>query len=264
MVGSLIGTLPDVLYVGEYFGFYAACSLVPAALARVPSTIREQYLADIKAHAVRFALERTRDAGCSTFCDATPWNLRIAAQLVELLPDSIFILCIRHPIGVTQSLGGSFAAGFRWAGRTVAERAALYDAFYRNVVALPEARTVPFDYDAFCASPDSTLVEFAQQVAALLGKTSVQFDLSVMTRSHAPGPQSRPPLGTVDEAGHVHLVARPSMDAARWSKEQSRVVFPIVQRALHVLRERYPHCIAASGNAAYDAPMPVDVAHGMP
>jgi hypothetical protein len=180
MIGALLGSAPQVFHPGEYFAFYASNEMIPRALARVPSTARDAYLKDLAAHAVRFAATAASAVGAVWFCDATPWNLLIASTIRAQLPRSVFVLCVRHPAGVIQSLTRSFAQGYRWAMPTVEGRARLYDDFYSAVDALPASQTMVFDCDAFCARPQSEITDFTNRCARLLLIAAAAFDFRVI------------------------------------------------------------------------------------
>jgi Sulfotransferase family len=246
MLGALFGTSSSVLCPGEYFAFYATTVILPSALSRIPSTLREPYLADVRTHAAIFAKRAAEGVGAAIFCDATPWNLMIADTLADTLPDAIFILCVRRPEGVVQSLERSYAAGFRWAGSTVESRARVYGDFYTNVAQLPRDRTILFDYDRFCADPLAELNRLLPQATSVLGLPPEGFDLRVLAQTHAPAAQSNPPIAMIAADGHVILRPRPSYDASAVTPDVLSVIQSAAKSGLVALREHYPQSVAAS------------------
>ena len=246
MLGALFGSSSSVLYPGEYFAFYATTVILPSALARIPSTLREPYLADLRVHAAAFAERAAEAAGAAIFCDATPWNLMIADSLARELPNAVFILCVRRPEGVVQSLERSYAAGFRWAGATVESRARVYSDFYANVTQLPSDRTIPFDYDRFCEDPPAELNRLLPRAASALDLPPDRFDLRVFAQAHAPAAKSNPPIGVIAADGRVAFRPRPSFDASAVTPDLLSGIGRAAQSGLQALRERYPETIAAS------------------
>jgi hypothetical protein len=211
---------------------------------RTPSTLRHDYIEDLAAHAEQFAAVAAERAGAAAFCDSTPWNLLLAQWLAQRLPDAVFFLCVRHPAGVLQSLERSYAAGFRWAGSSPAERAGLYRSFYERVAVLPRARTVMFDYDSFCASPEAQLRDFLDRAAPHFGELPSAFDLGPAAESHAGGKGSGPPVATVGRNGELLFQSRASFDADAWTAVREEML-PIVQPGIDAIRQRFPNAIVA-------------------
>ncbi len=246
MIGALLGTAPGVFYPGEYFAFYHARWVARSILGRVPSSVRDEYLEDLEAHAVAFAVRKAHEAGASVFCDATPWNLMIAGYLSEILPNATFFVCIRRPEGVIDSLARSYDSGYRWAGATLHDRARVYAEFYQRTAELPEPRTVVFDYDSFCMDPEIVLDDFIAHAASALDRSSDNFRTSVVAEAHAPALGSGPPIGTIDAGGVLRLCPRPSFDTLAWNAESRAAMLAIVAPALRILHRRFPTTVAAS------------------
>ncbi|HTD33288.1 MAG TPA: sulfotransferase [Candidatus Elarobacter sp.] len=246
MLGALLGTHRDVMCPGEYFGFYVARSIVPNAIRRIPSALRDAYIADVREHAEAFAERAAKAAGATAFCDATPWNLLIADELTAALSGALFVLCVRRPEGVVQSLARSFAHGFRWAGANVQSRARLYADFYTQVTHLPEERTVAFDYDRFCVQPHQQIGAFLHQLSNRLDTEPAAFDERVLAEAHAPAVGSNPPIAAASSDGRLVYRPRPSYDASALTVEDRAVIARVALPGLTALRSRFPDTIAAS------------------
>jgi Sulfotransferase family len=246
MLGALVGTHRDVMYPGEYFGFYVAGSIVPNAIRRIPSTLRDAYIADLRTHAEAFAQRAAAAAGATTFCDATPWNLLIAGELAARIPDALFVLCVRRPEGVIQSLARSFAHGFRWAGANVESRSRLYADFYARAGRLPVERTVAFDYDRFCMQPQQQIDAFLQQLSNRLDTDPAAFDVGVLAEAHAPAAGSNPPIAVASSDGRLVYRPRASYDASALTPEDRAVIARVALPGLIALRLHFPDTIAAS------------------
>lgn len=244
MVGALLGSHRDVYCPGEYFGFYVAAAIVPNAIGRIPSTLREAYLVELRAHALSFAERASRSAGASVFCDATPWNLLIANTLARGT-DALFVLCVRRPEGVVQSLARSYAAGFWWAGADVEQRAQLYCDFYVRVAQLPRERTIVFDYDRFCEEPAERTGALLRDVERALGVDG-SFDHGVLVHPHAPAPGANVPIATRLPDGRIAYRPRASYDADAVTEEARSLILRIARPGLNALASRFPETVAGS------------------
>jgi hypothetical protein len=245
LAGSLVGSAQSVYYPGEYHAFYLTRDMIPKIMRRVPSSLREQYVRELMAHATTFAVRCASDAGARTFCDASPWNLLIAQSFSVSPKNSTFLLCVRHPAGVIQSLAQSYASGYRWAGRSLEARARLYAAFYESAAMLPRDRTVVFDYDEFCVRPEAELTMLTEQLTQLLDEDHDAFDWRVAAIPHAPNNDSGAPIGYIDSEGLLRFRPRPSYDSRAWTREDDTLAAPIVAKGLAAIRALRPTATAA-------------------
>jgi hypothetical protein len=170
--------------MGEYGGFYFARLRAPREFEGAPGYFLAEYLEALCAHARGFAESTATANGCDYYLDHCPWNLLVGGDLHKDVPDALYVLMLRHPVGVVESLGRSFAASYRWAGKDVAARAGLWRRCYEKALELPEDRTVAVSYDALCAAPETTLCELEDQVKAK-GFPLGSLDRSVLAVSHA-------------------------------------------------------------------------------
>jgi len=230
LVGSYVGSAPGVCDLGEYAGFYFTLDIAEFEYRRVPSHYKECYLTELREHAREFPLRIARERGYPAYCDSTPWNLLIAAELVERLPDALFILTVRDVSGLSQSLARSYVSGYAWAGATIEERAQLWRRFYAHAPLLDPARTVIVDYDELCASPVEALDELDHSL--FLHGVSGPLDRSVLCKSHANPPEARrATLGVHTPAGNVEYTPRPSVDAQTWLPGMEAAARPLVEDA---------------------------------
>jgi len=246
LAGSLAASASSIYNAGEYHAFYITRSVIPAIMRRIPSPLRVRYVQEVIEHARHFATKCASEAGARTFCDASPWNLLVANSLRVSPPDSVFLLCARHPAGVIQSLAQSYASGYHWAGRSLEERARLYARFYESASVLPEHRTAVFDYDAFCLDPEEELTKLTKTLGRLLDEDPGAFDWHVSATSHAPNKNSRDPIGRVDNSGKLEFFPRPPYDASAWTQQMDVVVNGIVAKGLAAIRRLRPTVLATS------------------
>ncbi|MGB6061185.1 MAG: sulfotransferase, partial [Candidatus Aquilonibacter sp.] len=119
VVGNFVASHAQCYNLGEYYGFYLALRQAPQLMHRMPSTVLSEYLSHLFVGTLNFADACRDSAGAAMWCDQTPFNLQIARELVERLPDAVFLLMLRHYRGVIQSLRRSYATGYRWAGSRI-------------------------------------------------------------------------------------------------------------------------------------------------
>lgn len=238
LIGSYLGSSPSALDLGEYGGFHVAHGVVPAVIGRFPGPLRDRYLADLCAHAQRFAEDAARENGRAWYCDGTPWNLRIAAALADQLPDALFVLLLRHYSGTVQSLRRSYAAGFHWAGSTFEESARVWSAMYERVADLPSERTIVVGYDRLGMSPAGTLEELENGLRAH-GIDPTTLDRRQLTVSHA-RPGTPGPTVAVMEGTAVRLRPFQTFVPEAWSGDIHAAVWPVVGEVHQMLQARYP------------------------
>jgi hypothetical protein len=233
MMGNYLGSHPDVLGLAEYGGFYAANSVVPTYVNRLPGREHAAFLASVRDAAADAVHNAARTQSSSWFCDATPWNLEVAGTLAQSMPDAIFVLMLRHFSGAVLSL-----RKFGWAGKTWQDAATLWVSLNARITQLPEARTVVVGYDAFAANPGDVVAEF-RGVLASLGLDPEQFDETEFAASHAAiVDHPRPTVATVEEGGIVfHPIS--SLDVDEWTPEAHAAVWPVVSDMHRALRERF-------------------------
>ena len=239
LMGRYVGSSPRVCDLGEYLGFYLAHHVAEREFRDMPSPFAEPYLAGLHEFTAHFAADLSTRDGCDFYCDDTPWNLLVADALVRRLPGAVFVLMLRHYSGAVQSLQRSYAAGYRWAGSTPEESAALWARFYSCTAVLPQRRTIPVSYDRLVRKPEPTLRRLHERLREV-GLDERYLDLGVFTVSHATKPQDAVrPLSSVDAAGNVVLGRLPSFRADEWPEALDRRVRAIVHPVERQLIESF-------------------------
>ncbi len=214
LVGSWIGSIPSICYLGEYFGFVHSLQTLPESYARLRPPYQDEYLGLVRDVTCNFASKLAQRAGAEEFCDSTPWNVLVADELAHLYPKARFVLMLRHYSGVIQSLEGSWSRGYAWAGDTWDMRALLWEALNRSVSRHLADNLTVVSFDYLCAKPDETLRTLVNVLEGL-GLKASEADYSVFATSHVSG-GSGPTLATATQASLVEWSPRPSFDAAAW------------------------------------------------
>jgi Sulfotransferase family len=235
VIGNYLGSSPQVLNFAEYGGFYAAHSVVPAVIQRIPGRHHEAYLAEVGQHARSYAARIAREHGCSWYLDHTPWNLEVAADLAADPVGALFVLMLRHYAGNILSL-----RRFPWAGNSWEDVARLWSALYGKVIELPADRMIPVGYDALACDPAQTLAT----MEAALGKHGYpvgDLDAGVLSLSHAAiiG-EPRPVIGNSGSGSPRDLRPIRSFEEKRWSGDIHERVWPIVKDMHFELLRRFP------------------------
>jgi sulfotransferase family protein len=238
MIGHYLGSSPDIADFQELGVFFFSHSTARRAYKHFPTSLKESYLSEVERHAIDFAIRQTRAVGRRFFCDSTPRNLLIVDYLSTIFPHAIFVLTLRHYVGVIQSLERAYRDGWKWAGSGILERACVWTRYYAEARKLPLERTVLFGYDRFCAAPGSVLEDFHRRLAEL-GISTDNFSLSAFERSHATT-QARSTIGLQDSAGRTLLQPMPSFDRVSWTDSDTRAVEPEVGGTEAILREMFP------------------------
>jgi len=240
LIGHYVGSHPSVCYLGEYAGFFFSHYIAVREYFRVPTPYKEQYIHELQEHAKLFASKVALKQACLFYCDSTPWNLMIARQLVDRLPNAVFILTLRHYSGVLQSLERSYESGYEWAGATWSERAALWHRFYSNTRHLPRERVFALSYDGLCADPEGVIASLNTTLEKW-GLSVSEFDRGQFVKSHATSStHQRPTIGVRSKAGVVSFVSVPSIDSQRWDKAIEEEILPIVENTDNLLRRLFP------------------------
>jgi sulfotransferase family protein len=259
MIGNYLGSARSVLNAGEYQAFYLAYGTLPYQLNGQLSGLipagwephRQAYMQEVQRHAAEFIVRVTREQGCSAFCDSSPRNLLVLANLVETFPDALFVLTIRHYSGVIQSLlrlgtisllpGNEPSA--RWFDPTAVAAAAIWSRHYRAAMKLPRDQTVIFGYDNFCAQPEPVLARLKVDLARA-GFPTDELDDSLFATSHASAAgRPRPTVAQMGASG-ARLNTIPSYEAATWSPAIELDVEPVVGVTHHLLQSFYPDAYA--------------------
>jgi Sulfotransferase family len=234
LIGNYLGSAPRVTNLAEYGGFYVAHSIVPSVITRLPGFEHEDYLAEVKQHALAFAEGVAAAHGSSWYCDSTPWNLEIAAELARVLPDALFVLMLRHYSGTILSLRPLPWAGDSWEGV-----ARLWAEINSRTAALPEDRLITVGYEALVEEPERTL-PLLLAAAESHGFDTAELDARMLTLSHAAVVgRPRPTIGVID-GDMVRLQPIPSLDTERWSGDIHQRVWPLVKDMHHELLRRFP------------------------
>ena len=239
LVGAHLGTCDQAADFQELGVFYFTRSVAPRGFQRVPSPLKHDYLAELRTHAIGFARRQARQRGKAFFIDSTPWNLLIAAELREALPDALFVLTLRHYSGVVQSLERSRSDGWAWGGQDLRQRIGLWCKLYAHAHELPAERTVVLSYDALCNDPTETLRVFGQRLSRL-GFPSETLSLAPFAHSYATT-HPRPTLGRPNEDGSIVLRSIPSFDRAHWEQlAHGEPVDSLTREVDAILREHFP------------------------
>lgn len=235
LIGNYLGSAPGVHNLAEYGGFYAAYSVVPAVVQRIPGFHHDEYLAEVRRHARRFAQRMARQHAGAWYVDHTPWNLEVAARLAADLPDALFVLMLRHYAGNILSL-----RRFAWAGDSWTEVARLWATLCGLSVDLPASRLIPVGYDALAAEPEQTLASLAKALDEH-GFPVQGLDERMLGLSHAAiiG-EPRPVIGVMEDGIVRGLRPIRSLDADRWSGDIHEEVWPIVRDMHYELLRRFP------------------------
>jgi hypothetical protein len=206
---------------------------VPAYLGRLPGRGHEGFTASLSDLAAEQARRVARAEGCTWFCDATPWNLEIAGQIVASVPDAVFVLMVRHFSGAVLSL-----RKFGWAGRSLEAAARLWVTLNAYVEQLPVDRTIVVGYDALAAGPVGVLAGIHDALGGL-GLDADRFDMTQFARSHAAiiG-RPRPTVAELVD-GQVIFRAIPSLDEQQWTPQVHGIVWPIVADTHRALRDAF-------------------------
>ena len=233
VMGDYLGSHPAVLGLAEYGGFYVAHSVAPAYLVRLPGHEHDGFTASLGDLAAEHASRVARAEGCTWYCDATPWNLEVAGQIVTSVPDALFVLMVRHFSGTVLSL-----SQFGWAGASVESAARLWVTLNACVEQLPMDRTIVVGYDALTADPVATLAGIHEAFGSL-GLAADQFDAVQFARSHAAiiG-RPRPTVAELVD-GQVIFRAIPSLDEQQWTPDVHELVWPIVAETHRALRDTF-------------------------
>jgi hypothetical protein len=179
VMGNYLGSHPDVLGLAEYAGFYVAHSIAPTYVNPLPGRQHAEFLAALADLASSHASTEAREAGCSWYCDATPWNLEVAGALASSLPDAVFVLMLRHFAGTVLSL-----RQFGWAGSTWQDAARRWAGLNACITQLPLDRTLLVSYDVLAEQPVETLGGVHDALRAI-GLDPGGFDAMQFTASHA-------------------------------------------------------------------------------
>jgi hypothetical protein len=191
------------------------------------------FLRGLRGLAVDHVSRSARRQGCSWFCDATPWNLEVAAAIGDALPDAVFVLMLRHFSGAVLSL-----RRFPWAGDSSADAARLWVELNSWIDQLPEDRTIVIGYDVLAAHPAAT-VQGIREALLSIGLDPNRFDEAQFADSHASMiGEPRPTVASVVE-GRVVFHAIPSLDGQRWTPEVHAAVWPVVADAHRALLGRF-------------------------
>ncbi len=268
MIGNYIGSARSVLNAGEYRALHLAYGTLPIQLTGTLTghtnaereshrltgltppawePYRLAYLREVQQHAAEFILRAAKEQGRTAFCDCSPRNVLIQAELAAQFPEALFVLTLRHYTGVIQSLmrlgGISLVPGKessqRWFDPSAVAAAIVWNQHYAAGLQLPNDRTVVFGYDRFCADPEPVLMRFKAALAAA-GFPIEELDDGVFAISHASdAAQPRATVGQVDN-GETRLVSRPSYDRSTWLPANEADVQSVVTMTHLRMLAHYP------------------------
>lgn len=249
VIGNLLGTHPDIAYFGEFFAFFFSSVTAVSVLQRVPSPVRDRYLRDLERHAESFAQEVHAESGRPFFCDSTPWNALIASQLAVRFTDAVFIVTLRHYIGVIQSLVRSFRNGYRMTADSHVARGSLWAQCYNEILRVPQDRVIVVDYDRLCIDPEPTIQKLLHDVEKALTIDVAGFDLSALTRSYVTNPHDgRETIAVATGPGSLVFRSKRNYDPAAWSVLDELAVREVVQPTVQLLAAAFPSAEMANPN----------------
>jgi hypothetical protein len=190
-------------------------------------------MASLRDLAAEHASRAARAEGCTWYCDATPWNLEVAGQIIRSVPDALFVLMVRHFSGAVLSL-----SKFGWAGGTVESAARLWVTLNGCVERLPMDSTIVVGYDALAADPVGTLAGIHDALGSL-GLAADQFDAAQFAHSRAAIiARPRPTVAELVD-GQVIFRAIPSLDEQQWTPDLHDLVWPIVAETHRALGDTF-------------------------
>jgi len=236
LLGSYVASHPDCADLGEFFGFYSTLSSIPRMMERIDSPVKYEYLSALVQCTLRFANDVAESSGKRFWCDQTPFNLLAIRDILSLVPGALFILTLRHYSGAVQSLQRSFNDGYRWAGATIEESAAVWARFYAHARALDDSSTIVVSFDRLCANPR---FEIGRLRDALCERLSVhaEFNEDVLARSHATF-AARQTAARVSADGFEFTPVQ-SVDHVAWTDECDARCMPHVLDVDRYLRTRF-------------------------
>ena len=238
VISRYIGSAPKLLDLGEFGGFYMSYLAIPQYLmGRMESPYRDTYIESLREQSHRFVRQVCELENRKCFVDSTPGNLLIAKSLALEYPNSIFILMLRHYIGVLQSLKRSFEDGYEWAGQSYLERAILWKTFYAHVSDLPANRTIAVSYEKLCSAPEETLNHLRTGLK-IQGVPASSLNAAVFAESYATT-RPRPTVAKLQKDG-LRFCPRQSANLADWNQEIESIVNPEVRNVDLLLKNLYP------------------------
>lgn len=238
LIGNYLGSYPTVLNAVEYSAFFFTYYVAELEFLKVPSPLKNEYLASLKEHAAWFIERKALSLNAKFFVDSTPSNLLIIKELLKKYPEATVILCLRNYRGVIQSLERSYLAGYLWAGENFVERARLWTVFYSNVCDLP-ANTIAINYDHLCNNPAMTLEKFGRALSNI-GFNTALLKKEVFAKSHATKTQdSRPTLAKIIN-NEVVFLKIPSYNENEWNVEQEESADKITRKTMQLISEKFP------------------------
>jgi hypothetical protein len=221
MIGTFLGSALGVLDLGEYVGYDFCFRLARNEMANMPALAVSRYLIELQTHALGFPRKLAAEAGAAWFVASAPWNLLVVSELAQAEPEAVIVLCVRQVRGVCQSLARSYSEGRAWAGASLVERAALWCDFYEKAPSLPPERTLVFDYDAMCRTPEREIAAL-QDGLKTHGFPAQTAQLETLTTSHATTGMARAPIAESDACCGVRWRPGASWDPSQWSEHAER------------------------------------------
>lgn len=246
LIGNFIGSSDEVCDLGEYLGNFFSYYVAPNDFVRIEIPFKTKYLDDLKEHADAFATRMARENQCKYYCDSNQWNMLAIEAIQKQNPEAIFVFILRHYAGVLQSLERSARDGYDWAGKTLEDRAKLWDQIYSKVTTFPRERTIFVSYDNLCASPESELNKLKLSLASF-GLDASKFDEKCLAKSHATHRKdARKCIAALDERGVLQYHPIDSFDEKKWSSLMTKAVYGILGKTDQLLQKEY--------RAAYTVP----------
>lgn len=186
MMGSMIGSDPDVKELGEFMAFFVVGHYLQNIHADSRSSYRSELVEHMLGAAHNYASMKAVEDKCGAYIDDTPLNALMIPLLEKLHHLPLYVCMVRSIPGVIKSLEKSFHSGREWAGKDNSSRVSLWTQFYTACNRLPDDRTIFVSYEDFILNPKENIGNirsfFRSRGIPLDG-----MDLSVLSRNHATG-----------------------------------------------------------------------------
>ncbi len=180
-----------------------------------------QLLEAVGAFSDAIILSLLKKTGKDRYIDHTPWYVACIPFIRSLYPDCIIVHVLRDGRHVVASLQNSFERGFAWAGKTTAERAALWNSLV--ITGLNSKQSLLIDeyfevrYEDFCKDPILCL----QWLLNALGLHWDERVLAPLAVPHATPASTASILAQTDSEGRLQI--RPKNADFRWPKSWTPV-----------------------------------------
>lgn len=239
LTGNFVGSHPDCVYLGEYFGFYLSNYVLPIELARAPSVFKAEYLQNLNKNAKQFAIDCATQRGGRAFCDSTPWNIKVLPMLKKIFENAIYVFVYRCPFGVIDSLERSYRDKYEWAGKSLEDRCKVWTDIYSCAKWLPLESTIPLCYDNLVESPLQAIESLTNGIGKL-GFDSAGFDIEILTKSFAAATEDRrPTIAHVADGGEIAFQSKKYNPGLNWDASSVKYVKEATRSVMNDIFERF-------------------------